>query len=77
MKCVACGSVALVKGTLMETSGGGTTVFTPEDVSIWRSMFGGGTRNVRAYVCIHCQHLQLAVDLSEEDLQRYQQLEGE
>lgn len=77
MKCVACGSVALVAGTLMETSGGGTSVFKPEEVSIWKSMFGVGTRSIRAYGCIHCQHLQLAVDFSDEDLQRYQQFDGE
>lgn len=77
MKCVACGSVSLVKGTLMETSGGGTIVFKPEEVSIWRSMFGFGTRSIRAYGCIHCNHLQLAVDFNEEDVQHYRQLEGE
>lgn len=77
MKCVACGSAALVKGTLMENSGGGTTIFKPEEVSIWKSMFGFGTRSVHAYGCLHCKHLQLAVDFSEEDLQHYQQLESE
>jgi hypothetical protein len=40
-------------------------------------MFAVGKREVRAYGCIHCQHLQLAVNFSEEDLQRYQQFEGE
>ena len=40
-------------------------------------MFGVGTRKVRAYGCVHCQHLQLAVDFSEKDLLRYQQFEGE
>jgi hypothetical protein len=40
-------------------------------------MFGVGTRAVRAYGCIHCQHLQPAISFSEEDLQRYQQFEGE
>jgi hypothetical protein len=40
-------------------------------------MFGVGTREVRAYGCIRCQHLQLAVSFSDEDLQRYQQFEGE
>jgi hypothetical protein len=41
--------------------------------------FGGciGKREVRAYGCIHCQHLQPAVNFTEEDLQRYQQFEGE
>lgn len=76
MKCVACGSVALVKGIVMDV-GGSTPVFKPEVVSVWKSMFGVGTRSIRAYACIHCQHLQLAVDFSDEDLQRYQQFEGE
>ena len=26
---------------------------------------------------LHCQHLQLAVEFSESDLERYQQFEGE
>ena len=73
MKCVACGSSALVEGTLIDNSSG----FTPKQASIWKSMFGVGTREVRAYGCIRCQHLQLAVSFSEEDLQRYQQFEGE
>ena len=77
MKCVACDSTALVEGTLMETSGGSTTVFKLAAVSIWKSMFGGGIRNIRAYGCLHCHHLQLAVNFSDEDLQRYQHFEGE
>lgn len=77
MKCVACESVALVEGTLIETSNGGTTVFKPETLSIWKSLFGVGTRSIRAYGCLHCQHLQLAVNFSDEDLQRYQNFEGE
>ena len=77
MKCVACGSTALVEGTLIDNSGGGTSIFKPKELSIWKSMFGVGTREVRAYGCIHCQHLQLAISFSEEDLQRYQQFEGE
>lgn len=77
MKCVACGSTALVEGTLMENSGGGTSLFKLKESSIWKSMFGVGTRNVRAYGCIHCQYLQLAVSFSAEDFQRYQQFEGE
>ena len=77
MKCVACGSTALVEGTLMENSGGGTSVFKLKESSIWKTMFGVGTREVRAYGCVHCHHLQLAVSFSEEDFQRYQQFEGE
>ena len=76
MKCVACGSTALVEGTLIDNSSSGH-IFKPKELSIWKSMFGVGTREVRAYGCIHCQHLQLAISFSEEDLQRYQQFEGE
>lgn len=73
MKCVACGSSALVEGTMIDTSSG----FKPKELSGLKSMFGVGTREVRAYGCIHCQHLQLAVSFSKEDLQRYQQFEGQ
>ncbi len=58
-------------------SSGGTTGFKLDDVSVWKSMFGVGTRKIRAYGCVHCQHLQLAVEFSEKDKQRYQQFEGE
>jgi len=61
----------------MENGGAGTVVFKPDEVSVWKTMFGVGTRKIRVYGCIDCQHLQLAVDFSEEDLRRYQQLEGE
>ena len=77
MKSLACGSEALVSGTVLDSSSGGTTGFRLDDVPIWKSMFGVGTRKVRAYGCVHCQHLQLAVDFSEKDLLRYQQFEGE
>lgn len=77
MKCVACGSAALVEGSLMDSVGGPAGTFVPKELSVWKSMFGVGTRKVRAYGCVHCQHLQLAVSFSQEDLQRYQQFEGE
>ena len=76
MKCVACGSSVLVEGSLLD-SGGSAVAFKPAAVSILKSMFGVGTRSIRAYGCIRCQHLQLAVDFTDRDLQRYQQFEGE
>jgi hypothetical protein len=76
MKCVACGTEALVEGTL--TDGTGTGVFfNPGDLPLLKRAFGIGYRAVRAYACIHCQHLQLAVDFEETDRERYQQFEGE
>ncbi|MEQ1604452.1 MAG: hypothetical protein ABL999_06240 [Pyrinomonadaceae bacterium] len=77
MNCLACGSSALVPGTVLDGSSGGTTAFKLDDVSIWKSLFGVGTRKLRAYGCVHCQHLQLAVEFSEKDVQRYRQFEGE
>jgi hypothetical protein len=77
MNCLACGSEAVVGGTLIETSGGGSVAMKLDDVAAWKSMFGVGTRPVRGYGCVHCGHLQLAVDFSEKDKNRYQQFEGE
>ncbi len=77
MKCIACGSEAIVGGTVMDGSSGGKAVFKIDEVPAWKSLFGVGTRSIRAYGCVHCQHLQLAVDFSEKDLSRYQQFEGE
>jgi len=77
MNCLACKGSALVTGTVLDKSSGGTTVFKLDDVSIWKSLFGVGTRKIRAYGCVHCQHLQLAVEFSEKDVRRYQQFEGE
>ena len=77
MKCLACGSEALVGGTILDSSSGGTTVFRLDEVPTWKSLFGVGTRSIRAYGCVHCQHLQLAVNFTEKDLLRFQQFEGE
>ena len=76
MNCLACGSSALVTGTVHDTNGG-PPFFMIDDVSVWKSLFGVGARKIRAYGCVHCQHLQLAVDFSENDVQRYQQFDGE
>jgi hypothetical protein len=77
MKCLACGSEALVKSTVLDTTGGAPPAFKLDEVSTWKSMLGIGTRSIRAYGCLHCQHLQLAVDFTKKDLRRYQQFDGE
>lgn len=76
MKCLACGSEAVVEGSIFDSNGSKPT-FKFDDASIWKSLFGMGMRNIRAYGCVHCQHLQLAVDFTEKDLLQYQQFEGE
>lgn len=77
MKCAACGSTSLVEGKLMNTADGGMLSFKLNDVSTWKSVFGGGTRQVNAYGCVNCHNLQLAVDFSDEDRERYRQFEGQ
>ncbi|MBX3242964.1 MAG: hypothetical protein KF685_00665 [Acidobacteria bacterium] len=76
MKCLACGGESMVGGIIID-SNGGKPYFKLDDVSIWKSLFGVGTRTIRGYGCVRCGHLQLSVDFNETDLQRYQQFEGE
>jgi|GEM_PF-691159 len=74
MKCTACGSATLIEGTIGYEA---PVQFSPTDLPVLKSIFGLGSRKVRAYGCIHCQNLQLTVDFRESDLERYQQFEGE
>ncbi len=75
MKCVACGSTALIEGKL-QGEDASKVGFQPDDAPAFKRIMALGRRPVRAYGCIHCQHLQLAVELTEEDAERYQQFEG-
>ena len=78
MKCIACGSSSLVEGTVRDNVGGGQPFFYPSDQSLFRQLFfGSGSREIRAYGCIHCHNLQFGIDFKETDLERYQQFEGE
>jgi hypothetical protein len=77
MKCVACGGTSLVGGEVVDMRGGRMGSFKLSAVPKWKSMFGVGVRGVRAYGCVGCGHLQLAVDFSDGDVQRYRQFAGE
>ena len=76
MKCTACGSESLIEGTVRD-SNGATVRFYLSDLPPLKRIFGIGSREVRAYGCIHCQNLQFGVDFNASDLERYQQFEGE
>ncbi len=76
MKCTVCGSTNLVEGSI-DAYDTADIKFTPRDTPLLKRMFGSGTRPIRAYGCIRCHHLQLAVEFSEEDLRRYQEFEGQ
>ena len=76
MKCTACGSSALVAGTIMG-SDASSPGFYPSDVPALKRIFGIGNRAVQAYGCVHCRNLQFTVEFTERDLERYQEFEGE
>ena len=77
MKCSACGSTALVEGSLMDAGSGGGLVFQAADVSALKKIFGMGSRKIVSYGCIHCRNLQLTVQFNEGDIQKYQEFEGQ
>lgn len=77
MKCFACGSTALVEGSLMDTASGGRLGFQPADLSTLKTMFGMGSRKIVSYGCIHCRTLQLTVEFNEDDIEKYQEFEGQ
>lgn len=74
MRCVSCGSTNLVEGTVPLTPKDDLK-FTPGGRSFKDRVFGGG-RKVHAYGCLHCNHLQLAIDFAPGDVERYQEFEG-
>jgi len=76
MRCTACGSAALVEGTVRDSNGSPVS-FSLSDVPTFKSIFGVGSRQVQAYGCIRCHNLQFGVAFTERDFQRYQQFEGE
>jgi len=61
----------------MDTASGGRLAFQPADLSSLKTMFGMGSRKILSYGCIHCRTLQLTVEFNEQDIQKYQQFEGQ
>ena len=74
MKCVSCGSTNLVEGDVLQTPKYNFK-FHPGGSSLKDRMFGHG-RQIHAYGCLHCNHLQFTVDFEPGDLERYQEFEG-
>ena len=74
MKCVSCGGTNLVEGTVPLTPKDDLK-FNPTSRSFKDRVFMTG-RKVHAYACLHCSHLQFAVDFESGDLETYQQFEG-
>ncbi len=74
MKCVSCGSVNLVEGSIPVLPKEEMR-FTPGKRSLKDRFFGLG-RKVRAYGCLHCNYLQFAVDFEPGDSERFQAFDG-
>ena len=75
MKCAACGSTSLIGGKL-QSEDASKIGFQPDDAPAFKRVMALGRRRVRAYGCVHCGHLQLVMEFTEEDVERYQQFEG-
>lgn len=77
MICVACGSTNLIEGKILDESGGTELSFKPLQVSMWKAVFGLGVQEISVYACVHCGHLHLNVNFSDDDKQRYLEFEGQ
>ena len=66
----------MIEGSLMETTGGGGVAFLPRSISYLKRIFGSGNRNISAYACLHCSHVELMVEFTEKDRKRYQEFDG-
>ena len=77
MSCIACGSTNLIEGKILDESGGMKFSFKPLEVSMWKAVFGIGVREISAHACVHCGNLQMNVNFSDQDRQRYLKFEGE
>jgi len=76
MECVRCGATAIIEGSLMEMAAGGGMSFLSKDGSYLKKIFGGGSRSIKAFACVHCSHLELMVEFTDKDRERYQEFDG-
>ena len=75
-ECIRCGSTAGVEGTLFDASSGGGVSFLPKSKSFLKQIFGGDSRKIYAYACVHCSHLEFIVDFTDKDRKLYQKFDG-
>jgi hypothetical protein len=74
MNCIACGSTNLIEGNIFNQYG---LSFKPIEISDLKASIGIGVLEIFAYACVHCGNLQLNVNFSDEDRQRYLEFEGQ
>lgn len=76
MNCNSCGSTNLIEGTIADNDGGTTANFVPNDKPFYKKIFGFGGNKILSFACVHCGNLQLMVEFSEKDKERYIEFEG-
>lgn len=77
MNCIACGSTNLIEGKILDEAGSAKFTFKPLEVSMWKAVFGYGVQEISVYACVHCGHLHLNANFSDEDRKNYPKFEGQ
>lgn len=77
MNCNSCGSSNVIEGKIIDSSDGGSaSLFVSKDKPLYKKIFGIGGNKILSFACVHCGNLQLMVEFSEKDKQRYIEFEG-
>ena len=77
MNCNSCGSSNVIEGTIIDkNSGGDSLLFVSKDKPLYKKIFGIGGNKILSFACVHCGNLQLMVEFSEKDKERYIEFEG-
>jgi len=76
MNCNSCGSSNVIEGTINDSNGGSVALFVSKDKPFYKQIFGMGGNKILSFACVHCGNLQLMVDFSEKDKERYVEFEG-
>ena len=71
MECVRCGATAMIDG-LLRTD----VKFYANENSFVKRLFSIGSRDIKAYACLHCSHLELMVEFTDKDRTLLQHFEG-
>ena len=78
MNCNSCGSSNVIEGTIIDSnSGGNLSLFVSNDKPLYKKIFGIGGNKILSFACVHCGNLQLMVEFSEKDKERYIEFEGQ
>lgn len=77
MNCNSCGSSNVIEGTIIDRSSGGDySLFVSKDKPLYKKIFGIAGNKVQSFACVHCGNLQMMVEFSEKDRERYVEFEG-